>query len=962
MKRIIKILIKSLLGLLLLILILLFTVPVLFKEKIKTKVEEVINGSVNATVTFSDYNLSFFRNFPNLSFSLKGLSVVGKGEFEGDTLAGLRSFDFVFNLGSLLGSSGYEVKSIIVNRAVVNAIVHKDGKANWDIAFPSDTTATIPPPEQVVAETTGPESGTEGGEEGGGLKILLRKFEIKKSQISYIDSSMNLNASIQDFNFVLSGNMTLSETELKIDIETGPVTVEMDGVRYLNRAVIESRTSLAADLDNMSFTFDKNYFGINDLRLNFSGTVSMPGDDIATDISFGTDQTSFKTLLSLVPAVYMTGYEDLEASGAFALAGTAKGLYSDADSTLPDIKLNLSVSDGLISYPDLPENISNVNINTEVSVDGKDLDKTTVNLDKFHFELAGSPFDMSFFLKTPMSDPDFRGSVNGKIDLGALSHAVPMDSLNLSGVIEMAVSMAGRLSFLENEDYESFSARGTMTISDMVAEMAGYPKIDIREASFLFTPAFTQMQKVDVLVEETSDFTLSGNVENYIPYVFKNGTVKGNLTLYSKMVDATAIMNAMAVDTTVETVTEDTLALAVIAVPKNIDFDFSALIENFKYDNITADNINGHIIVRDGVLSVRETGLAILGGSIVMNADYDTRDTLKPVMSADFNMKNIAVKDAYNTFVAIRKFAPVASGINGNISMQLNYKSLLGSDMMPVLETIDGYGKLQSDEIQLVESATFDKIKDVLKLGDKYSNTFRDINISFKINDGRVFVDPFNLKLGNIRMNIGGDQGLDQTLNYLVKTEIPRSELGGSVNSLIDNLSTQASAFGLAFKPSDVLKVNVRVRGTFTKPEVSPDFGSGGSTTGASTLKETAKETVQQTIGDAVDKGKEELRKEAEIQGDKLIKEAEDRGQQLREEAAKAAEKIRQEAEVQAQNLIKAADSKGAIAKAAAQRGATSLRSEADKRAEQLIREADNQAIRLVEEAKAKKEDMISKI
>ncbi len=36
----------------LLILILLFTVPVLFKEKIKTKVEQVINESVNAKVNF----------------------------------------------------------------------------------------------------------------------------------------------------------------------------------------------------------------------------------------------------------------------------------------------------------------------------------------------------------------------------------------------------------------------------------------------------------------------------------------------------------------------------------------------------------------------------------------------------------------------------------------------------------------------------------------------------------------------------------------------------------------------------------------------------------------------------------------------------------------------------------------------------------------------------------------------
>ena len=113
MKNITGIALKTLLGLILLILILLFTVPLIFKEKIRTKVEQVINESVNASVKFEDYKLGFFRNFPNLSFTLKNGSVVGINKFQNDTLAGFKSFDLVFNLASLFKKSGYEVKSII---------------------------------------------------------------------------------------------------------------------------------------------------------------------------------------------------------------------------------------------------------------------------------------------------------------------------------------------------------------------------------------------------------------------------------------------------------------------------------------------------------------------------------------------------------------------------------------------------------------------------------------------------------------------------------------------------------------------------------------------------------------------------------------------------------------------------------------------------------------------------------
>lgn len=143
MKKIPGIILKSVLGLILVLFIVLITVPVFFKDKIKTKVEQIINESVNAKVSFGDYKLGFFRNFPDLSFSLKNLSVAGVGPFENDTLASLNSLDLVFNLSSLFGKSGYEVKSIILDNAKIKTIVLEDGSVNYDIMKDSGEIETI---------------------------------------------------------------------------------------------------------------------------------------------------------------------------------------------------------------------------------------------------------------------------------------------------------------------------------------------------------------------------------------------------------------------------------------------------------------------------------------------------------------------------------------------------------------------------------------------------------------------------------------------------------------------------------------------------------------------------------------------------------------------------------------------------------------------------------------------------
>ena len=938
MKRTTKVILKAFLGLIVLIFVLLLVFPIFFKDKIRTKVVQIINESVNAKVDFNDYKLGFFRNFPNITFSLEGISVTGTGAFEKDTLVNLESADMIFNLSSLLSKSGYEIKSIIIDQADIRTKVLEDGSANWDIMKES---------EEESDEEESPSD----------MKILLRKISAVNSSVSYTDLESDMQALIKGLNMDMRGDLTLSETNLAITLDAVEVDFIMDGMKYINKATANSVLNLQANLDSMKFMFKENYLRLNDLKVNFAGWFAMPEDDIVTDLTFYTEETSFKTLLSLIPAVYMSDYSDLETSGDFSLTGSARGIYSDADSTMPDIAADLKVNNGLISYPALPEQIKNINIRTDLFVDGKEIDRTSVNIEKFHMEIAGNPFDMTFSLKTPVSDPDIKGSMIGKIDLTALKNALPLDSVNLSGLIDMSVSLAGRLSMIEKEQYDRFNAAGNIEINNMLVALKGYPEVKINKAGFGITPAYADLREADINIGKESDFVIKGKLENYIPYVFDDGIIRGNLSLNSRLTDLGEIMSVMEVDTT----SSDTTSLSAVKVPENIDFDFTAAIDQFLYNNIKVNNVRGHMIVRNGILSIKNTGMDLLGGKILMNADYDTRDTLNPSVVADLNLENLAVKDAFTTFNSIRKLAPASKGIDGKLNMKLAYKSLIAPDLMPVINTIDGGGKIVSEEITLLESVAYNKIKETLKLGDKFTNTFKDLNISFKINEGRVYVSPFNTQAGNLKMNIEGDQGLDQTINYIIKTEIPRSDLGNSVNTLIDNLSAQAAGLGLTYKPAETLKVNLKIAGTFTRPVITPFFGDTPteSTAGA---KEVIEETVTGAIDTAVVRVKDKVKSEVEAQGDKLVQEAEEKAEIIRKEAASMAEKIRSEADAQAQKILKEAENKGTVAKLAARKAADSIMNEGEKRSQQVIKEADEKADRLVEEAKAKREDLLKQI
>lgn len=94
-----------------LLLVLTFAVlPFFFKDKVMDIARRELNKRLTAEVDFKDLKISFIRNFPDASVSLKDLYIVGKDDFEGDTLLMSKDVNLVINLKSLFGDTGYEGK------------------------------------------------------------------------------------------------------------------------------------------------------------------------------------------------------------------------------------------------------------------------------------------------------------------------------------------------------------------------------------------------------------------------------------------------------------------------------------------------------------------------------------------------------------------------------------------------------------------------------------------------------------------------------------------------------------------------------------------------------------------------------------------------------------------------------------------------------------------------------------
>jgi len=306
------------------------------------------------------------------------------------------------------------------------------------------------------------------------------------------------------------------------------------------------------------------------------------------------------------------------------------------------------------------------------------------------------------------------------------------------------------------------------------------------------------------------------------------------------------------------------------------------------------------------------------------------------------NIQDIEIESALNSFSMLETMAPILKNCKGKVSIKFDFHSLLDQEMSPVLNTIEGYGRIQSKSIQVVDSKTLNQLTSLLKLGDNFGNEFKDINISFKVSEGRITVEPFDVKAGDIKMTVGGSHGIDQTMNYNLTLDVPRKYFGSAANDALEGLLGEAAKAGVKLNVSETIKVKAKVTGTTTDPKISLNYKDDSGDAEANLKEELKKKAV------------DEAKKELEAEAQKIIDDAEKEAVKLKQEARVQAKKLLEDGNNEADKLVEKAAKEGYLAKVAAETAAKKVKEEAKKKADDLVKAADKKADDIVAKARVK--------
>ena len=815
MKKVLKITVGAIVALLVVLMVL----PFAFKGKLEGIVKEEGNKLLNAQFDFAKLDISLIKNFPSASVSLKDFWLKGVNEFENDTLVYAGELTAAVNVMSLFSDSGYEISKVIVDDTKVKAIVLEDGKVNWDVMKPSTEEQTEETPQQ----------------EATAFKISLKKLSVNNLDVVYDDRQGGMYAALLDFDAACSGDFTNDNTTIKLKAETPSLTFRSGGVPFLNRAAIEADMDIDADLKNMKFTLKENSLSLNAIRAAIDGWVAMLDDGMDMDLKLNTNEIGFKEILSLVPAIYAKDFDGLKTDGVATLSAYAKGKMVGED-CLPQFDVALNVKNAMFRYPSLPAGVDGINIAATVKNPGGSIDATTINVNPFSFTLAGNPFSLTADVVTPMSDLAFNVAAKGKLDLGKIKDVYPIEDMNLNGLVNTDMSLNGRMSYIEKEQYDRVQAEGSINLSDMKLKLADIPEVDIKQSTFSFSPQYLQLSKTTVNIG-SNDITLDSRFENYLGFVFKGSTLKGTLNVNSNRINLNDFMSseqtAVATEEKADEASQaaDSASMGVIRIPDNIDFRMQANFKEVLMDKMKFADVKGLLVIKDSKVDMQNLSLNTMGGGVVVNGSYATPATEQARLNAGFALNNISFAQAYKELDMVQKLAPIFSNLKGNFSGNMKINTLLDDTMSPVLNSMNGSGSLSTTDLDLNGVAFIGQVADIVKKPSLKETRIKNLNIDFTIADGRVNTKPFDIKMGDYTMNLSGSTGLDQTIDYRGKITLPAS--AGAVSKLGT--------------------VDMTIGGTFTSPKVGIDMESLAKQAAKQALSDLGQKLVGSKKSEAAD-------------------------------------------------------------------------------------------------------------
>ncbi|UFH35865.1 AsmA-like C-terminal region-containing protein [Flavobacterium acetivorans] len=568
--------------------------------------------------------------------------------------------------------------------------------------------------------------------------LTLKGNYIASAQIA---PELNLDLKIKE-GFVNYNKSTTPVTNLNLDFSTK--------LPSLNPEL------LIVDLKNLSLNIDKDYLKTK----IFSKGTSVPEIDAILD-----------TKIDLEKLNKAIGIPDLELKGMLIANVKAKGKFDQKNGLFPVTDFELNLKNGYLKTKYYPNPITNIEVVSTISNPKGTFDDLKVTTKPAQFTFEGNPVFVEADLSN-FNDLKYDIAAKGTLDIGKIYQVFSQKGLDVKGFIKADLTLKGKQSDAKKGNYSKLKNSGTLEIRNIELASEYLPKTFlIKEGIFKFN---NDKMRFNTFLASygQSDFKMNGYLQNVFNFIAsKNGVLKGFFTLNSKYINADEFMSSTVTNTT--EVNQTTAEKGVIVIPTNLDLQFQANAQKIAFNELKIKDAKGTLKMKNGSLSMQNTGFNLIGCNVAMDANYKSNTTKKAEFDYHIKATDFDIKRAYNEVKLFREMASAAEKAQGIVSLDYNLKGRLDANMEPILPSLAGSGVISVKNIKLYGMKMFSTVAKKTEVDEIKNPEINKVDIKSSIKNNIITLERFKFKFAGFRPRIEGTTSLDGKLNLKMRLGLP---------------------------------------------------------------------------------------------------------------------------------------------------------------------------------------------
>jgi len=723
----------------------LVTATIIFQNKVAALFIDYLNKNLSTKIVVDNYRLSLLRRFPDASIEMKNVTVFSSGsfdkiqfsEYQCDTLLQANLVSLEFSLTNLLEKK-YNIKSATVAGGKLFLLSDSTGNVNYTLILGT---------KKKDYDSTN------------NMTINLEKVTVRNMLAYYNNKSVHLNIksnidyaklrsrlSGSDLDFICTTDITVNEFNLYSMIINSDIRVQTDINLNKSENEITFRTG-SIKLDG--FPFELTGF----IKPEKNLLIKITGHNI-----------EIAKLRKYLPQKYREKYSEYSLGGFLNAECVLSGPASRKTKPLTEIRF--SVERGKIYYGKSNIKLENLSLQgTYFNERMADPSTAKIEIPNCIFNLGNATCKADFSANN-FKNPRIKMNFSGDIIPGEVQKFIKIPGLLSSeGSFRLNLKLDGNPVIKKNYSLNDLLSLNMQ--ADIQLKSLG---INHRDDRLSFSDASGNIMLASNLWAEDLVFTykgqrfkINGEFVNFPAWIAgKPVEIKINADIYADSFNPVLFRSANQ--------NYSKPVSKAKKMPRGIEAKLTFRAGNFTYRNFVAENINGIMYYRPGIIEFRNLSVNALDGLISGNFITATQNKgTAYAFKGDFVFNGIDIKKGFYSFNNFGQNFIRAEHISGALSGKVKLLMQLDTLFRPEIKSVNAEGRYIIENGNLANFEPVMALSKFISISELENIKFSKLENDFFIKNNQFALPQMDIKSSAADFSVSGSHSFDNNYEYHIK-------------------------------------------------------------------------------------------------------------------------------------------------------------------------------------------------